>query len=278
LSLASSEWETLISVVRSAASLQIMPRFRNLAAADVATKSGPTDLVTLADTEAEAAMTAALRTAWPGTLVVGEEAVAADPALLSQIGSAPRVVILDPVDGTWNFAKGLTLFGVIAAVAEAGRTMAGLLHDPVMDDWIMASEDGPALYARPGTDPTVLRTSTRTRPETLTGYVPLGLLPTAARGEAIRRCADFNRVTSLRCACHEYRMLAQGHVEFALSGPVPNAWDHAAGALIVERAGGVARMLDGSSYGPARTEGYVLAASSPEVWDLCADRFAFLLD
>ncbi|SMY08962.1 inositol monophosphatase family protein [Flavimaricola marinus] len=277
MTLTSTEWGNLIEVVRSAASQHILPRFRNLEASDVSTKSSPTDLVTLADTEAEAAMTAALLAQWSDTVVVGEEAIAEDPSKLAAIGAATRVVILDPVDGTWNFAKGLALFGMIAAVVESGKTVAGMLYDPVLDDWIVGSEGERAFYTRPGAADRQLRTSSLTNPEQMSGYVPLGLLPREARGEVIRRTADFNRVSSLRCACHEYRMLAQGHVEFALSGPIPNAWDHAAGALIVERSGGVARMLDGSPYKPELTSGYVLTAASQEVWDICAERFAFLL-
>lgn len=276
--LTSAEWDTLIAIVRSAAAEKILPRFRNLGFADIATKSSPTDLVTLADTEAEAAMTEALRTAWSDTTVIGEEAISADASLLDAIDTARRVVILDPVDGTWNFAKGLALFGMIAAVTEAGETVAGVLYDPVLDDWIIAGRDGPAQYIRPGAAPVTLSTSLRTEPADISGYVPLGLLPNDLRGEAIVRTADFSRVISLRCSCHEYRMLAQGHVEFCLSGPVPNAWDHAAGALIVEQAGGVARMLDGSVYRPGARSGYVLTAASAEVWELCAERFAFLLE
>ncbi len=267
----------IIRIMRQAARTCILPRFQRLGAADVSTKSGPSDLVTLADTEAEAQMTAALRRLLPGAVVVGEEAIAADPALRAQIGGAGMAVIIDPVDGTWNFAKGLPLFGVILAVSVRGRPVLGVLYEPVMDDWIVATEDGPAVLVMADGTARTLRTSDQTKPGAMVGYVPLGLMPRKHREAMVAEFPDFGRVTSLRCACHEYRMVTLGHAEFALSGPTPHAWDHAAGVLCVQRAGGVARMLDGSDYHAGVTKGYVLSAASEPVWDKLAGRFGFLL-
>ena len=273
-----TQQSAIIDIVRAAARTCILPRFQRLGAADVSTKSGPSDLVTLADTEAEAQMTAALRALLPGAVVVGEEAIAADPSLRAQIGDAELSVILDPVDGTWNFAKGLPLFGVILAAAARGRPVLGVLYEPIMDDWIVATADGPSqLVMADGTTRT-LRTSDQTKPGAMVGYVPLGLMDRKHREGMMTVFPDFGRITSLRCACHEYRMVTLGHAEFALSGPTPHAWDHAAGVLCVQRAGGVARMLDGSDYSAGITEGYVLSAASPVVWDKLAASFAFLLD
>lgn len=275
--LTASDQQALIAIVRAAARDCILPRFRRLAVADVSTKSGPTDLVTLADTEAEAQITSAVRALLPGALVVGEEAIAANPSLRDTIGTADLAVIIDPVDGTWNFAKGLPLFGVILAVTERGQPVFGLLYDPVMDDWIIAAQGGPATRVMAEGTFHRLHTATDTRFGPMAGYVPLGLMPRAQRGAVAAAMADFGRASSLRCACHEYRMVAQGHAGFALSGPVPHAWDHAAGVLCVQQAGGTVRMLDGSPYHAGLTRGHVLAAGSEAVWDAVAARFGFLL-
>lgn len=265
----------LIAAVRDAAASCILPRFRALGPGDIRTKSGPADLVTLADTEAEARITAAMREAWPEAEVLGEEAVAADRDLRARMGLAEWAVVIDPVDGTWNFAKGLSVFGMIVAVLHRGRPVWGMLHDPLLDDWIEAAAGGPAeMVARGGR--LGLATSTETRPGRFTGYVPLGLFARDARAGIGAATLEFARVTSLRCACHEYRMLAQGHVDFCLSGPTPHPWDHAAGALCVEAAGGVVRFLDGAAYDARRTRGVILAAASAAVWDELARRLAFL--
>lgn len=266
----------LIDIMRDAARTYILPRYRALTPDQISTKSGPGDLVTLADTEAEVAMTAAIRALLPQATVVGEEAIAATPALRDRIGSADPCVILDPVDGTWNFAKGLSVFGMILAVTAGPKVTFGVLYDPLLDDWIVATDDGPAFYVRRGGQ-TVLRTSPETRVNRFVGFLPFGLFPRAARGPVMQALSPYSRISSLRCACHEYRMVAMGHAEFALSGPTQHAWDHAAGVLAVERAGGVARFLDGAPYDPGRRQGPLLVAASHSVWDDVARRVAGII-
>ena len=123
-----------------------MPRFRALSEADINTKSAPDDLVTAADLAAEALITAQLGRAFPAALILGEEAVAANPSLRDQLADAEMAIIIDPVDGTWNYARGLALFGVILAVTRYGVPIYGLLYDPVIDDWIVSSENADTCY------------------------------------------------------------------------------------------------------------------------------------
>lgn len=278
MGLSVGDWDTIVGIVRAAGRDCVLPRFRNLGADDVSAKSAPDDLVTLADTEAEAAMCAALRTAFPDAAVVGEEAIAADPPLRALIGTAPRCIVLDPIDGTWNFAKGLATFGMILAVVDEGRPVAGLLYDPVLDDWIMADDGSDATLVRADGRSQRLTTSAQSDPAVVTGYVGTALLPPEVRGRVAAALADMPRTSTLRCACHEYRMVAQGHAEFALSGPQPHAWDHAAGSLIVRRAGGVSQMLDGTPYHAGITTGHVLTAGNTAIWDSVAERLRFLTE
>lgn len=266
---------TLREAVRAAARVCILPRFRALSAGDVAEKSGPNDLVTVADTEAEAFIAAALARDWPGVPVLGEEGVALDARLRTAMGEADLAVILDPVDGTWNFARGLAIFAVLLAVVKRGRPVWGLLYDPICDDWIEAARGEPTtMTTRHGTVP--LRTAPAKPPAALSGYLPLGLYPAEAKRAGALAGLAYARVTSLRCTAHEYRTLAQGHVDFLLSSPEPHPWDHAAGALAVEGAGGVVRFLDGGAYDTARVKGTLLAASCEAVWQQVARDFAAL--
>nr|WP_246849368.1 inositol monophosphatase [Rubellimicrobium arenae] len=268
--------DLLLAAVREAARDRIMPRFRALEAADISTKSGPADLVTLADTEAEAQISAAVRAAWSDAVVLGEESVSADPSLRDRMGAAETCVVIDPVDGTWNFAKGLAVFGVLVAVLRRGEPVWGLLYDPVMDDWIEAAPGQGTRFETAAGRVSPLATSREANAERLTGYMPLGLFDRVSRERIVREFPDFLRITGLRCAAHEYRMVAQGHAEFCLSGPIPHPWDHAAGVLAVESAGGVARFLDGEPYQARRTQGVILSAGSEAAWDELARRFAFL--
>ena len=139
----------VLDAVRATAKAVILPRFRHLAATEVDRKSGYDDLVTVADTEAEAMIRDLLARTWPQAQVTGEEGVAADPQMRAAMAGSGWKVIVDPIDGTWNFAKGLATFGVIAAVAETGRLDYGLLYDPLGDDWIEARAGGPRRWCGP---------------------------------------------------------------------------------------------------------------------------------
>jgi fructose-1,6-bisphosphatase/inositol monophosphatase family enzyme len=265
----------LVAALKAAARQAILPRFRSLAPGEISEKSGPNDLVTVADTEAEALVIAALARSWPEARVLGEESVARDPALRAVMAEADPAVILDPVDGTWNFARGVSTFGMLLAVARAGRPVWGVIYDPVWDHWIEA--DGATSTLHAGGRAHRLATA-RPRPrERLTGFLPEGLFPPDRRRAAALAGTRFGRMTSLRCAAHEYWLLAQGHVDFAVSGPVPHPWDHAAGFLAVTGAGGVLRFLDGAPYDLTRREGVLLAAASEEVWQMLARDFADLV-
>ena len=268
--------EQVLAAVRAAAKDCVLPRFRHLAAGQVDQKSDFADLVTVADTEAEAAISARLAQVWPEALVLGEESVAADPDLRDQMGGAGWQVIIDPIDGTWNFAKGLSVFGMIAAVVQDGRLDYGLLYDPLLDDLVEASGDR-AWFTRADGTRAPAQVSNVTDPAVMTGYLPVGLFAGAQKRAAVLAGLDYGRVISLRCSCHEYRMLALGHAEFVLTGPTPHPWDHAAAVLIVQAAGGVARFLDGADYTLARRQGVLLLANCEATWARVAADFAALV-
>jgi fructose-1,6-bisphosphatase/inositol monophosphatase family enzyme len=88
------------------------------------------DVVTVADREAELFLGEGLTKILPEAALVGEEAAHADPALLDRLGDA-LCWIVDPLDGTNNFAAGKPPFGVMVALAEAGETVAGWIYDPL---------------------------------------------------------------------------------------------------------------------------------------------------
>ena len=167
----------LIRIVREAAKTEIMTRFRVMPDSAVHAKSAPDDLVTDADMHAEVHITHAVRSILPDALVIGEEAVSNRPTILGGLATENHAVIIDPIDGTWNFAKGLTTFGVILAVTEKGETVFGLLYDPVIDDWIVARKGGGTWYCRPGFDPLRLRISGDAPMEQTLGFVPLFMFP-----------------------------------------------------------------------------------------------------
>ena len=121
----------LAQILRAAADVEIMPRFRALGAEDVREKSSATDLVTEADEAAECFIKAECGKLWPEATFIGEESVAANPALLDGLGKTDLAIVVDPIDGTANFAAGMPLFAVMASVVAKGETVAGILYDPL---------------------------------------------------------------------------------------------------------------------------------------------------
>ncbi|MFD1881686.1 inositol monophosphatase family protein [Paracoccus pacificus] len=259
MTLSDAERSALIEAVRRAARDHVLPRFRALSPADIATKSAADDLVTAADLAAEASLTQAVAHIFPGALVVGEEAAAADPVLPSRIADADLTVIIDPVDGTWNYANGLSVFGMILSVVRDGRTVFGIHYDPLNDDWVEAGLGTGAWLQHNGRHPLRLAPRPPRPASELFGMIPIWLFDADRRKAMFAAERQLARVGSLRCSCHEYRLLAQGSVDFLLSATA-KCWDHAGGVLITTEAGGAAEMLDGSAYRPGESQGSLLAA------------------
>ena len=274
--LTEAQQTSLVQIVRRAARAEILPRFRNLSDNQIATKSDPSDLVTEADTAAEAMIARAILAHFPNAVVLGEETASRDPAARARAAEAELAFIIDPVDGTWNFVHGVPLFGVILAATRFGRPIFGMLYDPITDDWVTAAEDGYALQSDLTRPARRLFTSHGGPLSDLSGLAHLSLMTQADQRATAPLIPDFARVSSMRCSCHEYRLLAQGAVDFVLSGTL-NPWDHAAGAFITRCAGGVSRFLDGSEYDIARTEGYLLCAGDETTWQTVRDHFAAAL-
>jgi fructose-1,6-bisphosphatase/inositol monophosphatase family enzyme len=219
--------------VRNAAAAEIMPRFRRLAAHEVDQKSGPHDLVTDADRLAERYLTEKLGALLPGSVVVGEEAVHADPETYEAIQGDAPVWIVDPVDGTRQFVRGESGFCMLVALARHGVLLASWTYAPARDQLATAVRgqgaflDGERLYAgspAPGRD---LQVAT-SHPDYTTDAQKRDLLGLWADGVATRACGS---------AGLEYLAIARGELD-ATAFSWEAAWDHAAGILLVEEAGG----------------------------------------
>src|SRR4051812_34363981 len=137
ISFSQHDARSVANILRDAAQAEILPRFRGEIAQEIRQKSSSFHLVTDADEAAEVAIAAALRREFPGCTVVGEEASARDPVLLETLSEADLTFVVDPIDGTKNFSAGLPLFGVMAAAVWHGEIIAGVILDPIRDDWAM---------------------------------------------------------------------------------------------------------------------------------------------
>jgi len=242
--------QSVTALIRQAAETEILPRYQRLGKADIREKS-PGQLVTDADVEAERMLTRTLTALLPAA-VVGEESVAVDSGPLSALERPGPVWVIDPVDGTANFAAGKPRFGVIVALVVDGRTVMGWIHDPIPNRTIFAAAGGGAWL---GGDRLLVPSD-----------LPLAAMRGAARRS--RTLADrVAHVARLGSAAHDYLDLAQGRLHFAHFRQLM-PWDHAAGVLIHAEAGGFGALIDGSPYRPrAQSGGALLLAPERGSWD-----------
>lgn len=260
----------LVQLVRAVARAEIMPRFQRLAPADVQTKTGPLDLVSIADEAAETQLTKGLLAHHPQAIVVGEEAASRDPALLQRIAAAPLCFIVDPIDGTSNFCAGLPLFGTMVAATRFGETVAAVIHDPVCDDTAMALPGEGAWLERGDGSIVRLQVASPAPVAAMTGSLSWRFMPEPIRSQVCARLPRLAGAWDYRCAAHQYRLLAAGAAHFNVFHRLL-PWDHAAGVLLHAEAGGYSARLDGSPYSPARTDGGLICAPDRASWQALHD-------
>nr|WP_026008880.1 MULTISPECIES: inositol monophosphatase family protein [unclassified Sphingomonas] len=249
--------QAVSALMRTVAEAVVMPRFRNLAAHEVLEKT-PGELVTIADREAEARLTEGLAAIDPDAVIVGEEACAADPALMEQ-ATAARAWIIDPIDGTANFAAGQPPFGIMIALVEHGMTQAGWLYDPVAERMCHAVLGGGAFV---NGAPVRARASGAARPFAAISKVGQSEEDHASR--TARFAASFDLVPLPRCAAENYPRLVLGQNDIAVFRRTL-VWDHAPGVLFLTEAGGYVGRWDGSPYRIGDDGVGIVAASSPEL-------------
>ncbi|PYC80909.1 inositol monophosphatase [Streptomyces tateyamensis] len=255
--------EKVAEILTEASAEAVEPRFRALAAGDVMEKA-PGDVVTVADRDAERIISRRLRELLP-LPVVGEEAVAADPALARALHNEPACWLVDPVDGTANFVAGRPDFAVMASLIRDGEAVAAWIWQP-MTRTSYAAELGAGAW-RDGRRLT--RPPAAAQPAQWRGSIKRYLRKPGLFPGLHRRTPPFGELTEgRRSAGMEYPQVADGGLEFLLYWrTLP--WDHAPGSLLVRETGGVSARLDGSPYraDPPGGEDGLLVAADPQVWE-----------
>ena len=222
----------------------------------VETKGGKTDYVTQVDRDAQRAATAVLEDAFPGEVVVGEE----DEEETAVPESGPAWII-DPIDGTNNFVRGVRVFGTAVAAVVDGEAIAAASVFPALGDVYRVGPEG--AYRNEES----ISVSDRTDPETA------AVCPTiwwaydereryaAACREIVTRFGDLRR---FGCAQAVLAMVADGQLDGTITDVVTNPWDTVAGVALVRAAGGTVTDLEGE---PWRHDSVGLVASNGEIHD-----------
>lgn len=197
------------------------------------------DYVSAADRESEAAVLATIRESFPEHDVLAEESGRVDAT------DAEHEWVIDPLDGTANFLQGLPMFAVSVACLRAGEVVVGVVLDPIRDNLFTATRGGGAfLNGRrmhvselESADGAFLATGYPFRArQALDSYLQV-FRDVFLRARGIRRCGAAALDLAFT-ACGTF----DGFFEFRLS-----PWDVAAGALLIEEAGGRITDLDGEA-------------------------------
>lgn len=215
------------------------------------------DVVTEADHLSEALIIEAIRERYPADAILAEEtgehrAVAGE----TPTSGRGRVWIVDPLDGTVNYANGIPMFCVSIALVVDGKPAVGVILDPTRDEVFTATADGPAfLEDRP------VRASVK---ESLSDFVismALGGRAAVTRTRNVRKAIRIPR--SMGSAALALAYVANGRFDAFIQQGGLSTWDVAAAGLIAERGGATVTAMDGGPWfdlgRPTRTIG-VLAA------------------
>ncbi|TXH84316.1 MAG: inositol monophosphatase [Rhizobium sp.] len=260
-----TDFDHLMATVAEAAAKEIMPRFRSLDAEDISEKTSAIDLVTEADLLAEKHITAALKARFPAALIVGEEAYEADKSVVPALAHAELGFAIDPVDGTFNFAAGLPVFGTMVGVVANGETIASIIHDPVLGDTVTAMKGSGAFLRRKTGQVRRLSVAAAAPLNVMTGSISWAHMDEPDRSRICRNLSKTRLAFSLNCSAYEYWMAASGKWHFiGHSKLMP--WDHLAGVLAHQEAGGHTAKFDGTPYRPGETGGGIISAPDEESW------------
>lgn len=255
------------AILREVAAAEALPRWRNLADGDIIEKAGPDDVVTVADRAVEVALSRQLTGLMPGSVVVGEEAVHANPEILALLQTDEAVWIIDPIDGTSSFATGSPDFAVMVGLSIGRELVAGWILRPVVDEltaggrgsgvWQSSSAGAPSRLSLPAS-PTHIADMRgtigrrRTDPE-----------------RAARIAASAHRFASIEpaiCAGIEYPRLLAGSIHFALYNK-SEPWDHLPGLAMATELGFHYARHDGTPYLPGDNTGGLLVATDRNRWN-----------
>lgn len=209
-------------------------------------EKGPNDFVTETDKAMEAALTERLTEALPGSLVLGEEAAAAEPGLIARLLQTDKPLwIVDPLDGTANFINRSGGFGPIVALAENGAIKGGWIYD--------TTEDHP-VYHMGMLDQLVTPPVREGKPR---GYI-------GGRIQKMLNAMDFDfthafQPSGASMSCTAYSGMLRGEIDFVLYG-MTQPWDHFAGCEMLKRQGMFAKQWTGDDVTyTGRNNGLLLA-------------------
>ena len=265
----------MAAILRETATEIILPRFNALTTEQIKEKSGPGDLVTVADIEAEEKLSNALKQLVPGSHVVGEETTSQNPDTINFLSSDSLVWVVDPIDGTKNFTRGNHLFCIMVCLVRSSSPILAVIFDPLSDTYLSAEEgSGAWLHSTNGVSAKKLKIQESVDLNQMSGFLSLGGFKDRPTRDKMRLSASklFKRYDNLGCSGHEYIQIITNRRHFTINYRT-FPWDHLPGSLIHSEAGGYQANFEGAKYDPTKLTKGLISAPSEVAWKHIRERF-----
>lgn len=205
----------------------------------VARKS-PRDVVTEVDYESERLALDAIRERWPDDAILAEESGHHQRAEKDRAASG-RMWVVDPLDGTVNYANGIPYFCVSVAMVEGNRPAVGVIFDPMRDDCYAATADGASTL-----NGKKVRASDKARMSDF--VVALAVIGRGGIGRERRIGREVRIPRRMGSAALSLAYVANGRFDAFVQNGGLSLWDVAAAGLIAERAGATVTDLGGGAW------------------------------
>src|SRR5690606_35566143 len=236
--------------IAAAAAEQTLPRFRQAGLVSANKLAGGFDPVTEADRDAEQAIRALIREAFPDHGIIGEE-------FGRENETARYQWVIDPIDGTRSFISGIPLWGTLVGLTDNGDAVAGMMSQPFTGELFWADETSSQYTGPDGSRTLSTRQTTDLAEATLCTTTPA--MFTDWRGDVYGALEQSVRLARYGTDCYAYAMLASGSVDLVVETGL-QSYDITAMIPIIEKAGGVITTWDGK---PAEAAGDIVAAATP---------------
>ena len=258
------------ALLKEACARFVMPRYGQLRQDEVEAKSSPTDLVTIADREAEVFLTPRLLDLVAGE-VIGEEACAGNPDILER-AAAPVAWTIDPVDGTGNFVKGNDRFCCMVALLEAGRPVRSWIYVPLQDSLYAARAGEGAIVANGDGAHRPLRLTPRDwHTDEMTGSANILAVEEPRRDVLRERLRNLPGRWFAGSSGIMGTEIASGRQHFLMHS-LCTPWDHAPVDLLCREAGAHAAMLDDEGAFNADYARAFMIAPDRQAWESLRER------
>ena len=227
-----------LAIARRAGDI-LMDRYERLEQIDY---KSARDVVTEADHQSEALILDAIRARYPADAILAEEtgehrAIAGE----APTSGRGRVWIVDPLDGTVNYANGLPVFCVSIALVADGVPVVGVIHDPTRGESFGATADGPATL-----NGQAVHASDKERLSDFVISMSLNGRTATSRARAVRKAIRISR--NMGSAALALAYVANGRFDALVQQGGLSAWDVAAAGLIAERGGATVTSMTGGPW------------------------------